>query len=186
MKEDIETLRAFITGVCTDKGRREARPEATAALDRLAADRDSLRKALDDRWAADLRAAKAIFAQTGRTSGFPSVREVVAFYVAEVERLEKDRDEWKTQAHILRDRCQLVEIALGDHSAKLDRAKEDFGFLLDRLSEYDPDDTSPSRDFYGHVSPAISRAEMAFSELSADAPAPQGAARKTGTDNGSD
>lgn len=35
MSDDIETLRKFIAGVCTDKGRREARPNALSALERL-------------------------------------------------------------------------------------------------------------------------------------------------------
>ena len=68
----------------------DIKQSAKAGADELAAlraERDSLRKALDDRFAADQRAAKAIFAETGRTSGFPSGKEVVAYYMAEVERL---------------------------------------------------------------------------------------------------
>ena len=88
MSDEIETLRAFIDSSISVLARYPtSADEALAALERLAVDRDSLRKALDDRFAADQRAAKAIFAEAGRTSGFPSVKEVVAFYVAEVERL---------------------------------------------------------------------------------------------------
>jgi chromosome segregation ATPase len=33
--------------------------------------------------------------------------------------LEKERDEWKNQAHILRDRCQSTEILLGTHAERI-------------------------------------------------------------------
>jgi len=67
----------------------DALESQSTELTRLQGRVATLQKALDDRFAADQRAAKAIFAETGRTSGFPSVKEVVAFYGAEVERLEK-------------------------------------------------------------------------------------------------
>jgi hypothetical protein len=50
MKDDIETLRQFIAGVCTDKGRREARPEALDALDRLQARVAELEKERARQW----------------------------------------------------------------------------------------------------------------------------------------
>jgi hypothetical protein len=90
MSDDIETLRAEIERLSNRlEWEKRCHRVASEKLVSVETERDSLRKALDDRFAADLKAAKAIFAETGRTSGFPSVREVVAFYVAEVERLEK-------------------------------------------------------------------------------------------------
>ena len=132
MSDDIETLRRLADHLGT-----EERKDAIAALERvekelsfvsreanrlandlrnMKADRDSLRKTLDDRWAADLKAAKAIFAETGRTSGFPSVREVVAWYAAEVERLETMlRDErviaLRNEAQLNNLKHELVELS---------------------------------------------------------------------------
>lgn len=62
---------------------------ASEKLVPVESDRSSLRKALDDRYEADKKAAKAIFQATGRKWGFPDNKEVVAYYVAENERLEK-------------------------------------------------------------------------------------------------
>jgi hypothetical protein len=112
----------------------------------LLIDRDALRNALGDRWRADLKAAANIFAETGRTAHFPSVKEVVAWYVAEVERLEKRCHEMlgvcnmlllcselggqqkdETQAAYLRRLLDAFIAAYQERDAllaKLDRAKE--------------------------------------------------------------
>lgn len=142
-------------------------------IDEIKTDRDSLRKALDDRYAADLKAAKAIFAETGRTSGFPSVKEVVAFYVAEVERLEKELDitraardaerrDWKAENA----RRLAVEDENDSLRAKLDRAKEAVSLLLacPEIADADPSD----KDEETHTAERNARAV-----LSADAPAQQ-------------
>jgi hypothetical protein len=109
------------------------RTDAETMEERYRRDRDSLRKALDDRWAADLKAAKAIFAETGRTSGFPSVKGVVSWHVAEVERLEKEMDiatERKRLSIALTEQLLTERASL---RAKLDRAKE----ALTKVSECD-------------------------------------------------
>ena len=147
MSDDIETLRAAIGFLD-----QELREEAIPALDRLVADRDSLRKALDDRFAADQRAAKAIFAETGRTHGFPSNKEVVAFYVAEVERLEKVLAGINVHRNaLLRENDSL--------RAKLVRAKEVFEDIEEQNANNCNETRLAVRNF--------------LSELSAGAPAQQ-------------
>jgi len=109
MKDDIETLRVFIGSREESNSHYldEDAVEDAAALERIVhwqrlraedimtlgeelgrtrAERDSLRKALDDRHAADKKAWSAIMRATGRERGIPPNKEVVAFYVAEVER----------------------------------------------------------------------------------------------------
>ncbi|MFA7308381.1 MAG: hypothetical protein WC026_17120, partial [Hyphomicrobium sp.] len=81
---DIRTVTAYESGFEAGKD------EGAAERDRLQGRVATLQKALDDHWAADLKAAKAIFAETGRKWGFPDNTEVVAFYVAEVGRLESE------------------------------------------------------------------------------------------------
>jgi myosin heavy subunit len=62
--------------------------EQQRQIEEIQRDRDSLRKALDDRHDADKRAWKAIMRAAGRERGVPSNKEVVAYYIAENERLE--------------------------------------------------------------------------------------------------
>ncbi|RJP45491.1 hypothetical protein C4587_00930 [Candidatus Parcubacteria bacterium] len=50
-------------------------------------ERDSLRAALDARWEADRKAARAIMRAEGREHGFPSVKDVVGFYIKQAEEL---------------------------------------------------------------------------------------------------
>ena len=81
----------------------------------LVIDRDSLRKALDDRHADDLKAWKAIMRATGKERGLPDNKEVVAWHVAEVERLESGLAEQGKNACVLFDenaslRAKLDEI----------------------------------------------------------------------------
>ena len=63
---------------------------ASDEITKLRTDRDSLRKALDDRWAADLKAWKAIMRATGKERGLPDNKEVIAYLVAEMDRLENE------------------------------------------------------------------------------------------------
>ena len=90
MSDVVEMLRAFIADLVADRGKTPSRPEALVALDWLVAERDALRKALDDRFDADVKATKALFAATGRTRGFSSAKETVAYCIAEMERLERE------------------------------------------------------------------------------------------------
>jgi hypothetical protein len=81
----------------------------------LVIDRDSLRKALDDRHADDLKAWKAIMRATGKERGIPDNKEVVAWHVAEMERLESGLAEQGKNACVLFDenaslRAKLDEI----------------------------------------------------------------------------
>jgi hypothetical protein len=131
----------------------------------LEKERDSLRKALDDRFAADQRAAKAIFAETGRTEGFPSVREVVSYYIAENERLEKDRDKYKTMvmSHDLIKQSVDLHDENDSLRANLERAKVALNNIL-------------SADTIKNVCgwyPEMEAARSVLAELSADAPARQ-------------
>jgi hypothetical protein len=119
MKDDTETLREFIHYANMTPARQQP---AIAAFERVVADRDSLRKALDDRWAADIKAAKAIFAETGRTHGFPSVKEIVAYYMAEVERLEKESGGWKQLYETEKESAEAVDLDNITLRAKLERA----------------------------------------------------------------
>ena len=190
MSDDIEALRNICNQVMDD----EPRKQAIAALGRvetridalhksqgyvyigkdgkaisareLEDDRDSLRIALDDRYAADQRAAKAIFAETGRTAGFPSVKDVVGFYVAEVEN-------WKSRAQqFQRERAELADKLNGTPCAEirwqyerdslraqLDRAKEAVEALLE-AGKHQPIHMGINK-----------KAHAILAELSADAPA---------------
>jgi hypothetical protein len=146
-------------------------------------ERDSLRKALDDRWAADLKAAKEIFAETGRTSGFPSVKDVVGFYVAEVERLGTQVRALERYAIEGHDAAKQAIDAADSLRAKLERAKvalQPFKAFLDANEQVWADDdttavstgegrTHESWLTFGH----IRRVRAVLSELSADAPAQQ-------------
>lgn len=140
------------------------------ALEAQAAERDSLRKALDDRWAADLKAAKAIFAESSRTHGFPSVREVVGWYVAEVERLEnalkQAEDDNAFNFEAAQKECGqrlAVEADRDSLRAKLDRAKEALAPFADERNDGGHLWNATASDF--------ARARTVFAELSADAPA---------------
>lgn len=151
------------------------RDDAVAMEEQYRAERDSLRKALDDRYTADLKAAKAIFVETGRTSGFPSVKEVVAFYVAEVERLEKEGREARIAEHQTFMDAASINVENNSIRAKLERAKEVLGWYASNAT--------PGQDMWRIVdkdgSPLIEfgfigdRARAVLSELSADAPAQQ-------------
>jgi chromosome segregation ATPase len=101
MSDDIETLRDIIT--------HHMSRESLAALESLVAERNSLRKALDDRYEADKKAAKAIFAATGRKWGFPPNKEVVAFLIAENDRLKGEIDLQKLQ---MADTLKLIGVHL--------------------------------------------------------------------------
>jgi regulator of replication initiation timing len=104
-------------------------------------ERDSLRKSLDERFAADQRAAKAIFAETGRSSGFPSVKEIVAYYITEAELLKiESAGRLATWAD-----CRELLVAErrenGSLRVKLERAKEALEpFASLSVPEYVPDD----------------------------------------------
>jgi hypothetical protein len=103
------------------------------AVERLVVDRDSLRKALDDRHADDLKAWKSIMRATGKECGIPPNKEVVAFYVAEVERLEEERDIWKSRAQqFQRERAELSDALNGTPRAALSAA------LLHMAGEKEP------------------------------------------------
>lgn len=154
----------------------------TARITELEAERDSLRKALDDRWEADKKVAKAIFAETGRTHGFPSNTEVVAYYMAEVERLEKASSSMLDDMRELDAVCLVLgcedsvepasEYAISaldevDHlRAKLERAKEAISGLLatPEIADADPRDKDEETQI------AERKARAILSELSADAP----------------
>jgi hypothetical protein len=202
MKDDIEKLSAFIDVYSHDDG------ELRAAMDRVAnivVDRDrlqgrvaTLQKALDDHFSADKRAAKAIFTATGRKWGFPDTVEIVAFYVAEVERLEKDLQELRLQSAFnalvqinepnveLAKKFLAVKADRDSLRAKLDRAKEalrDAATALEdsypneelNYSNYTHDDVCRIGGMMDEcASASIAAAEIAravLSELSADAPA---------------
>lgn len=139
MSDDIEALRAFIglrdeSSGWPDNGAIDAR----AALERLIVDRDSLRKALDDRYAADIKAAKAIFAETGRTRGLPPNAEVVAWHVAEVERLEKELQDAQDTIMGHEIAGAMFEKDRDSLRAKLERAKEALEPFSLEAHTYDP------------------------------------------------
>lgn len=157
------------------------------AVERLVVDRDALRKALDDRHAADKKAWSAIMRATGKERGIPPNKEVVAYLVAEVERLEKRvkyLEGCKGWANIAADRDSL--------RAKLERTKEALKSVLHLLKpergEIDdqleglPDshlfELVWSREHGDGMYPCVTagqlrRARAVLSELSADAPAQQ-------------
>lgn len=94
-------------------------------IDEIKTDRDALRKALDDRHAADKKAWSAIMRATGKERGLPDNKEVVAFYVAEVERLENERDIASERKRLLDESIALTKQLLADRDslrAKLDEA----------------------------------------------------------------
>lgn len=74
----------------------------------------------------------------------PGMRRISAPFLATISRLTAERD-------------GLVEKTKDVLAAAR--------FLCDRLSEYDPDDEDHVRDFYGHVSPALSRFSGALDAL---------------------
>lgn len=169
MKDDIETVRELLSSLAVELGIGQTREQA--AFERIISDRDSLRKALDDRWTADLKAAKDIFAETGRTSGFPSVKEVLAHYIAEVERLEKERDEAKKIEHQTFMDAASINVENDFLRAKLERAKEALANISGQhlTSEMDEEEFD-SADFEGGYDAIV---KVARAELSADAPAQQ-------------
>jgi hypothetical protein len=144
---------------------------ADATIDRLKTDHDSLRKALDDRHAADKKAWSAIMRATGKERGLPDNKEVIAFYVAEVERLEarvKYLEGCKGWANITAERDSL--------RAKLAKAREvardahQFGYCTasgpanhEEAAECDRLEEEAWSEF-------VSKSD-GLSELSADAPA---------------
>jgi chromosome segregation ATPase len=83
---------------------------------------NSLRKALDDRHADDLKAWKAIMRATGEERGIPPNKEVVAYHVAEVERLEKESSGWKQLYETEKESAEAVDLDNISLRAKLDDA----------------------------------------------------------------
>lgn len=143
MNDDIETLRRAIDlGTFTGNA-------AIAALERLVVDHDSLRKALDYRYAADKKAWSAIMRATGKERGLPDNKEVIAFYVAEVERLEKEltgaREAIKTQNGIVISSVEKTiearkKLPCGHHASSLVKSVESdaqFCEVCDLMSQRD-------------------------------------------------
>jgi DNA repair ATPase RecN len=168
---------------------------ADATIDRLKTDRDSLRKALDDRHAADKKAWSAIMRAAGRERGLPDNKEVIAYYVAEVERLEKERDDrpwiekqqsdimrkmdielfgWKCTANEQTNQRILAEADRDSLRAKLDRAKEALAPFAEAEKTMMRSLGKTADDhLYGVYAFDLRRAAAILSELSADAPAQQ-------------
>jgi hypothetical protein len=103
MKDDIETLPERLVRTELKDVTGSLLGSAADEICRLRAERDllqgrvgALQKALDDRYAEDKKAVKAIFRATGRTRGVPPNVEIVAFYVAEVERLRTENAALRT------------------------------------------------------------------------------------------
>lgn len=188
MSTDIETLRGIITHHVM-RGTPVQR-EALAALDRLVADRDSLRKALDDRHEADRKAWRAIMRAAGREverlgTENASLRTIVS----------KCADALGNGAAISHD-CSIAfmgelpsEIGLHVASltedrdtwkeqsdslrAKLERVKEALLFYADPFGVKDEHGEEVSvPDFYSEMEFG-DRARAILSELSADTPAQQ-------------
>jgi hypothetical protein len=176
---DIETLRGFVDDYCShDDG-----GKVQSALERLVADRDrlqgrvaTLQEALDDRHADDLKAWSAIMRATGKERGIPDNKEVVAWHVAEMERLEKERKRWEAVAESAWKSLdaefnrgirqvplvkQLLDVKSERDSlrAKLDRAKE----ALARIMQWYDGSAKTSCPEVAQEARAI------LSELSADA-----------------
>lgn len=141
----------------------------------------ALRKALYDRHAADKKAWSAIMRATGKERGLPDNKEVVAFYVAEVERLEKElatanqalAERWNEIAFRNMQVCvEATERSRDSLRAKLERAKE---ALKEAIDEYEDNSHYKSeflQEKHGDVA-EIARLRAIYAELSADAPAQQ-------------
>jgi hypothetical protein len=200
MSDDIETLREFIgisenaqqardalerlagkyeTAVQNRNYYAEERKKVEAERDRLQGRVGTLQQALDDRHAADLKAWKAIMQAVGRTQGLPTNKEVVAYYVAEVERLEKERDEFAAQFCELR--CSRDDYRSDRDSlrAKLERAKawlksfKPYGWV-DLLAELSADAPAQTRDRKPPARGGLSTAIRVGMEAFHGAPAPGG------------
>lgn len=143
-------------------------------IEQLRAERDSLRKNLDDRFAADKRAAKAIFAATGRKWAFPDNKEVVAYYVAEVERLEKESGGWKQLYETEKESAEAVDLDNITLRAKIERAKEALNkYTAARLRNALGEPAGWRISGKDSVNEAEIFARTVLFELSADAPAQQ-------------
>jgi hypothetical protein len=208
MSDDIETLRVFIGSreessctyydddaidaagalerVATKQGHyHNVLKELREGLLRVEAERNSLRKALDDRHADDVKAWKAIMRATGKERGLPDNKEVVAFYVAEVERLEKALQDAQDTIMGHEIAGAIFEKYRDSLRAKLDRAKEALGvFAAIKPSSLFPEDGSEAEGYivtlkenYGNpqefTGRDLARARAVLSDLSADAPAQQ-------------
>jgi hypothetical protein len=168
MSDDIETLSTFVDDYYSHDDGGKVR----AALERLVADRDrlqgrvgTLQKALDDRHAADVKAWKPIMNAAGRERGLPSNTEVVAFYVAEVERLEKELAAMSLQWDAALNGENFMLKQRDSLRAKLERAKEIIRPFSDERNDGDHLWNATGSDF--------KRARAFYLELSADAPAQQ-------------
>jgi predicted nuclease with TOPRIM domain len=153
MSDDIETLRGLLRGFGLD------------ALGRIIADRDSLRKALDDRHAADKKAWSAIMRATGKERGLPDNKEVIAFYVADNERLEKERDEFAKQFCDLRCSRDDYRSERDSLRAKLEKVEQEKDNLQKRFDTL-------FADWNRLRTRPIQIVGSGSSKLSADAPAP--------------
>ncbi len=146
-------------------------------INRLLAERDrlqgrvaTLQKALDDRHAADVKAWKPIMNAAGRERGLPSNTEVVAWHVAEVERLEKELAFVSREGNRLANDLRNVKADRDSLRAKLERAKGTLECINKRASP------NPERTFdkaIWDLSWITDTARNVLSELSADAPAQQ-------------
>jgi hypothetical protein len=125
---------------------------------------DTLQKALDDRHAADKKAWSAIMRATGKERGIPPNKEVVAFYVAEVERLEGELSEMSALADARCTEKEFVEDENADLRAKLKRAAP----IIAAYVVQNPKWTHHER---GEQDPMGAHALL--SELSADSPTRQ-------------
>jgi hypothetical protein len=173
MSDDIEMLRVFI-------GSREESShtysdddaiDAAGALERIATECDRLHGLIDARWAADLKAAKAIFAENGRTSGFPSVKEVVAFYVADVERLEKEVERLCARARDHANVNHEKNVRIDSIRAKLDRATGALADLVADIRDYERVNNLSPAPGKNDCWNSVTRAESVLAEFSAAAPA---------------
>jgi ribosomal protein L40E len=158
------------------------RNDAETMEERYRSDRDSLRKALDDRHAADKKAWSAIMRATGKERGLPDNKEVVAYLVAEVERLEERVAELEQVSAEVCDKCGWAMKFPGENCrncerdslrAKLDRAKEALEFYA--CKEPQCGDTADTQECKGENDNVYCgfKARAVLSELSADAPAQQ-------------
>ncbi len=157
MKDDIETLRAFITGVYTDKFRREARPNALAALERVATKQGHYHDVLKE-----LRGG-LLHVESGTRLLHTKIYDAIAQLRSKDPNFTPIFDSYSAS-------CERWHNEVEAARAKLERAKKALFFYRDEWIPSIIEHRSPTNAL---LDDAGFKASIAVSELSADAPAQQ-------------